>query len=212
MILLNVENVGHLSGTLNRLIFNLTEVDDLQCKRLVISLLAKMVYCWGGSRDQLEIPVVVGTGNPNQKSVSMGPKAKDNLKREPLDGFDNFIFEILVPRIFEVPTKISRSDAQGKLVFLEVVFFHITTYSVFKEIYVSLLTTNYFGANGFPTDLGGGFLNALARGEKNAVKKCLNVFTFLIRQFTRKSRSNKLKSSIPLFPTSQTTANIPRPN
>ena len=154
--------------------------EDMQVKKLAISLLTKMVYCWGGSPTLLEIPILVGTGinNPKQKSVSQGPKAKDKLKREPLEGFDRFIFEILIPTIFEIPTKIPIDDAQGKTVFVEIVMFHLTMHSVFKVDYINHLNTSYFAITGFQSELGHAFVNALAKSEKNEVKNTLKVSCF----------------------------------
>ena len=182
-VLFSPENISGLGATLQQVLISLSEADDMQVKKIAISLLSKMVYCWGGDPTHLELPAVaVDFKNTKAKgSAAAGVKAKENLKREPLAGFNSFIFESLVPRILTLPSSLSWKDSHGKMVGMEIALFHMTMFAVFNEIYLSLLQGNAIFAN----QLGGNFFEALSRRDKNDAYKYLKVYCINLRLFMK---------------------------
>jgi exportin-T len=150
---------------------SLESESDPVVRKLVLSLLGKMIYCWAESSYAVvdEAKGLVGAPKGNKKEL---------LKRTPLNGFNSFIYERILPTILRVPFNIdiNPSDGQYLLVMTELANIHKTTYTILGDEYCKFLVDTYFPSQSVPAQAAFEFANAIAQQDKRAFRKTIIVY------------------------------------
>lgn len=148
---------------------SLDDNSDLPTYKLTISLLQKMVFCWGGV--QIEIPPL-----STEAPIKNQRKENDKLRRAPLQGFDTFIKESMIPKVFQLPFSgtFNPRDGQALLVFGEIAFFHKSLYQVMGEEYTRFMGEYLLSIN-CPSNFAFGFVEGVKMKDKKAFKTYLQV-------------------------------------
>ncbi|KAI9362521.1 armadillo-type protein [Zopfochytrium polystomum] len=153
-VLITEANYPLLNTVLQSCVFYGMDPSDYTAQKMALSALSKMVASWGSApkpsatSNGVEIPTTILTARPAQspdpnrsrktgmvgaKPLNTDKKQKDgNLVaigtggRSPLPGFDKFIYESIVPALFQAPLKpdFSVQDPQTIAVFAELALVH----------------------------------------------------------------------------------------
>jgi exportin-T len=170
----SVENTAQLQPTLLMILSTLDDVSDSPTKKLTISLLTKMVYCWGGNvQHDISIP------DPDRKGFK---NEFEQLRRNPLAGFDQFIFENIVPAIFTIPleSNFQIRDGQAQTILMEIASFHKICFLIFNTQYMEYLTVKYLPSIQCPTEIGYDYATAIRDLDKKSLRQYLLVIIYLI--------------------------------
>jgi exportin-T len=163
---------------------------DLTTKKLSVSVLTKMVYCWAGTKAVLETPIPTDNSELATEGILLGPKARDLLWRRPIPGFDNFVFEGIVPAVFEFPIQndFVIKDGQSILVINEIAHLQFTLSVVYDTQYFEFLANRYLPAANCPPELISEFVTSLQKYDQKQLKKTIKVICYLFSHSTRKSK------------------------
>ena len=159
-VLRSEKNQPQLEGILQSLVFYATSA-DVNTQRATFSVLHRLVAVWGGAP---------GTAAPGNTPAG--------ATREPLPGFEQFIYETLVPLVFEAPSKptFELGDAQSQQVLLEIATLLKTIAEVRGDEALSYLTTVYFPRVGCPPDMGQEFAQSLKLQDSRQLRRALHTF------------------------------------
>jgi exportin-T len=162
--------MGILNVTLLSILESLETQTDPMIHKLIISLFGKMIYCWA------EGSVPINTDPKGLVGIPKNPK-KDTLKRNPLPGFDSFIYERIIVAAMNLPIKPNYpiTDGQSQLVLSELANLHKTAYTILGKPYCDFLVDKYFPSLPIPPQVGFEFANAVAQSDKKQLKKFLQV-------------------------------------
>ncbi|EGF81201.1 hypothetical protein BATDEDRAFT_87454 [Batrachochytrium dendrobatidis JAM81] len=179
-------NVAHLSTTLMSIMLCLDENSDVTVHKLVFSLFSKMVYCWAG--DDIQSSANAGTqqsgshasdGHIVKPPVVGAARGRDaTLKRTPLNGFNQFVFENILPIMFELPLRQSFNPADGQALVLlgEIASLHKVCVEVLGAEYVDFIAKNYLPSRGCPPETAQLFATNLLNLDKKELKKYIQTF------------------------------------
>ncbi|KAI8926197.1 armadillo-type protein [Entophlyctis helioformis] len=135
-----------------------------------------------GSTDGAGQRTAGAPGAAGKKSASTAGSAnrprEPELQRAPLEGFDQFVFQSMVPALFEVPLRASfdTGDGQGVMVLGEIAGSHKTAVEVLGLPYVQYLSKVYLPSRGCPDALSQAFADNLVGLDKKGFKKYLQAF------------------------------------
>lgn len=161
-VLRSEKNQPQLEGILQSLVFYATSA-DVNTQRATFSVLNRLVAVWGGAPGITAAPSNLPAG----------------AAREALPGFEQFIYETLVPLVFEAPSKATfdLADAQSQQVLLEIATLLRTIAEVRgSDEAASYLTTVYFPRVGCPADMGLEFAQSLAQPDVKQLRRALHSF------------------------------------
>jgi exportin-T len=165
----NIENLDILNITLLSILEALQTESDPVIHKLIISLFGKMIYCWSENS--------AVTINPKEPvNLPKSPK-KDALKRNPLAGFNSFIFDRILPACMNLPLRpgYPLSDGQSLLILAELANLHKTAFLSLGRPYCDFLLKDYFPTIPLPPQVGFEFANAVVQLERKQLKKLLQV-------------------------------------
>jgi hypothetical protein len=129
------------------------EISDLPTKKLVFSLLAKMIYCWTGSAD-----------SPTQ--VATPAKEKPHAKH-PLQGFDAFVYERIVPLTFTpLSSTFPLSDSAAHSILTEIAILHQTAAKTLGQAYIAYLSQTYLPSLSCPPSTINDFIECFAKDKR----------------------------------------------
>lgn len=163
-------NLRLLASTLDLLLRSLLDFTDPGCQKIVCAVLVKMIAMWG---DDPETSLAAAKGS-KKGSASQIP-----IKRRLLPGFDEFIYNSIIPILFQVPFEkrtFSLDDGQVLAFLSELTSLHRTIYLSQGSKYVNYLTTVAFPSYNIPLDSGNAFITALSTLESKHFKKFLQDF------------------------------------
>eukprot|EP00842_Homolaphlyctis_polyrhiza_P004115 jgi/Hompol1/4704/HPOL_003826-RA len=194
-VLTSPSNIQHLNTTLLSILLCLDDNSDASVHKLVFSLFAKMTYCWAGDdtlhgQTATSVSTVKGGADATalKKALTNGTtvaQARDpGLKRMPLAGFNQFVFESIVPAMFELPLRPSFNplDGQAAVLLTELANLHKTAFEVFGLEYIEVLSKAYLPSRGCPEAVTQTFCANIVNLDKKALKKYLREFVQLVRQ------------------------------
>lgn len=147
-------NLPSLPSLLDQILACMDDISDLPTKKLVYSLLSKMIYCWTGSAD-----------SPTQNSVNP-IKETPNIKR-PLQGFDSFVYERIVPITFTpLATAFPLSDAAAQSVLTEIAILHQTAAQSLGPSYIAYLSQKYLPSLSCPQSTINDFMESIGKDKR----------------------------------------------
>ncbi|TPX64921.1 hypothetical protein SpCBS45565_g05557 [Spizellomyces sp. 'palustris'] len=170
-------NMPRLATVVQSVLHFVKESGDRTSQKLAFSVLTKMVLSWGASEDtQINgiDPKTYKKGIPGAKS----DKAKHTTQpKPPLPGFEQFIYENIVPILFEVPMNASfnPSDGQCYLVMSEISSLQKTLVSAQGAKYLEYLVSVYLPSIGCPPNAAQEFVAALQRTDVKELRIFLQV-------------------------------------
>ncbi len=134
---------------------------DLSVKKLAFSLFSRMTFCWGGFSSCTQ-------------NLSSNFLSRDTINRAPLQGFDSFILEKIVPITFKVPmsSNFNFQDGQSLLVLGEISVLHQTIFSVIGVSYLDYLD-KYLPNIGFSKPIIYQLINSVKESDKKQFKQFL---------------------------------------
>ena len=179
-----IGNLASLPSTLQFLISSTMDLNDLQSQKIACAVLVKAVNAWG---QDPETAVPSSPEEKPKKSTGATTKPPQQKKQKPpLAGFDRFIYESLVPMLFEIPYKRSFNLADGQtIVFLtEIGALHRVIYHAQGSKYLNYLHTVAFPSLNISPEASERFISSISTLEARAFKKFLQVscFTFAHRK------------------------------
>lgn len=154
-----------MNSTLSSLMACFDEYSDMTIYKNAISLFDKMVYCWGG----------IGSPSASTLKQTRTLKPKEILIRRPLDGFDSFILDQIVPILFHLPMRsnFNIKDGTSLLVIGEIALLHSTIYQVLGTPYIEYLTNMYLPTLNCPEPLRFEFATAVTEQDKKKSRKMI---------------------------------------
>jgi exportin-T len=163
------ENLGDLVSTMERIMSCFDTHSDKNTLKIAFSILGKFVFCFGGT--DLNITLYA------QKSKKASKPNGLLLRRAPLQGFDSFIFESMVPVAFVIPSKegFNFTDGQSLLVLTEIANLHILIHKVLGKVYLDYLS-NYLPSIQMPQTMTQQFITTLVQGDPKAFRKFITLF------------------------------------
>lgn len=194
-ILCAPENIAELNTTLQQILSTLDEISDSSTYKLTFSLLTKMIYCWGGSPStQRDVEVLTDTSKKGLVGNPKGPKTKDHLRIRPLEGFNVFIFQHIIPAAMSLPmrTEFNLSDGQSIIVLTEISILHKTAIATLGKSYCDFLNDKYFPSIQCPSNLAYDFIKAVQDLDKKQHKKFLQVIWLFNQTFYAKPQNKVL--------------------
>ncbi|KAJ3256087.1 pre-tRNA nuclear export protein [Boothiomyces macroporosus] len=182
---ITLENISELNSTLSAILACFDRFSDLPAQKLAVSLLTKMVFCWGGLGNTIQ-------EQPEEKKKGATLKVREPLKREPLPGFDAFIYEQIIPTTFSIPMKpgFNMNDGQSIVLLGELAQLLKTAYQVLGRQYLEYLSNTFFPSIACNPTLGNQFITALEQLDKKTFKKYLHVIILNHRHFTHNLHHN----------------------
>ncbi|KAJ3271577.1 pre-tRNA nuclear export protein [Terramyces sp. JEL0728] len=173
---LNLLNLRKADLTLITTLFNsqlndIMTCPDLPAQKLAVSLLNKMVFCWGGMGNTIQEQLEV-------KKKGTATSARDPLKRNPLAGFDAFIYEQIIPISFSIPMKagFNLNDGQSVVLLGEISQLFKSTHQVLGRSFLEYLSSTFFPSISCNSTLTAQFITALEQLDKKSFKKYLHTF------------------------------------
>ncbi|KAJ3325466.1 pre-tRNA nuclear export protein [Boothiomyces sp. JEL0866] len=165
------ENISELNSTLSTILACFDSYSDLPAQKLAVSLLTKMIYCWGGLGNTIN-------EQPEEKKKGANLKVRDPLKRDPLPGFDAFIYEQIIPTSFSIPMKsgFNLNDGQSVVLLGELSQLFKTALQVLGVQFLEYLSTTFFPSIACNPTLSNQFITALEQLDKKNFKKYLHTF------------------------------------
>lgn len=147
------KNVGQLETVLQSVVFYSTN-SDAACQRTAFSILHRLVASWAGS------------------------SAVNGSTEATLPGFERFIYEHLVPLIFEAPAKdtFDFKDAQSQIVLTEISTLAKTIFQKRGDEMIQFLLEVYLPGINCPPQLAQDFTTNLTTLDSKAFKKYLDAF------------------------------------
>ena len=194
-ILTCANHLERLNATLSEILACLDDKSDLTTYKLVFGLLAKIVYIWAAGANpegqetgslltfqQQQSSVSIGSvdtvNSPlsNRKKKNTGSRSKENLQRCPIAGFNQFFYDVIVPKIFEIPLRpgFDMKDAQSVVIIGEIASIHKTAFEILGREYLDFLSS-YLTSSGCSDAVSQNLLNALVREDKKDFKRSLQV-------------------------------------
>ncbi len=179
-----VENLGILNTTLLSIMACFDEYSDAAAQKLALSILTKLVYCWGGTAST-EVPPLSVIDGPGKGMVGTKVKVqKENVRRNPLNGFDSFILEQILPIAFVVPLQASFNPADGQslLIIGEIALLHKTISTVIGSSYSDYLCNVYLPTLNCPENLRREFVATMTQTDRKDFRKYLQSFFISFRK------------------------------
>ncbi|KAH6581998.1 hypothetical protein BASA50_000428 [Batrachochytrium salamandrivorans] len=206
-------NVVYLNTTLQSILLCLDERSDVTVHKLVFSLFSKMVYCWAGTEATANDAVPISTQdalNRNQGALADGTlfnkdaslsktsttgnvasnlRSRDaSLKRAPLNGFNQFFLESILPAMFELPLRpnFNPLDGQALVLFGDIATLHKTAVDILGMEYINYIGKSYLPSRGCPDETAQLFTSNLLNLDKKELKKYLQTFVRAARSVTQR--------------------------
>ncbi|KAL2916594.1 pre-tRNA nuclear export protein [Polyrhizophydium stewartii] len=199
-VLTSPANFPHINNTLLSILLCLDENSDAAVHKLVFSLFSKMVFCWAGdgtlpgaafatangsssghagaANGVGSAPAMARKGSGTSSAAATASKAREPVMRRcPLSGFNQFVFESIVPAMFELPLRASfnPSDGQAMMLLGEIANLHKTAFEVLGMEYAEFLSKAYLPSRGCPEPVAQLFASNLVALDRKDFKKYLQV-------------------------------------
>lgn len=168
-----------LNSILQSVLHFVKEAGDPQTQKLAFSVLAKMVISWGVSESgHLKgMPAKLSKKGPGSAKADKGKQPEATPPKSALPGFDQFIYESVVPILFEVPMNpaFNPGDGQCYLVMSEIASLQKTIVQTQGSKYLEFLSMVYLPSIRCPADTAQQFLAALQQMDNKQLRKFLQV-------------------------------------
>jgi exportin-T len=166
-VLASPKNLPSLPALLDQILGFVVAPSDLAEQKLVFAVLSKMVHCWASTLST-EAPSIVGS-----------KQDKPPLPKHPLQGFDAFIYDRIVPLTFlPLSEDFPLSDSPAHSILIEIAILHQTALKSLGQQYVNYLTGTYLPSISCPPALIGDFGLAMLK-DKQEFRVYLLVIDFL---------------------------------
>lgn len=154
------ENQPQLQTVLQSLVYYSTN-SDIACQRVALTVLHRLVTLWGRKTDSPN-----GATTTNETSTST-----------PLPGFEQFIYETLLPLSFEAPAKenFDFNDAQSQMVLGEISSLLKSIYDARGDELLNYLATVYLPGIQCPNDLMQELIHCVQNQDAKTLKKAIQV-------------------------------------
>jgi exportin-T len=152
-------NLPSLPSLLDQVLSCLDEISDLPTKKLVVSLLGKMTHCWSGSEQSPTLLIAREPSNSQQKE-KIFPK-------HPLQGFDAFVYERIVPLTFTpLSPTFPLSDSAAHAILTEIALLHQTAMKSLGQPYVTYISQTYLPSFSCPASAIEEFVAAMTKDKR----------------------------------------------
>lgn len=177
-------NLPILPAILQVVLSSMKDFNDVQGQKIASAVLVKMVIAWAQD-PETAIPLLPEDVKPSKKSSTV-QKLEAKKSKPPLKGFDQFVFESLVPVLFEIPYKnnFNLSDGQTVLFLTEIGSLHKVIYSAQGTKYLTYLANIAFPSLHISPDASQKFLTALSTFDVKVFKTFLQVNIVSTHLFT----------------------------
>ncbi len=102
-VFITTRNKPEYENVLSALLNIATDCSDPNAQRFAFSFFAKSVIAWGTSHDAAARPSVFADSALSEKSVAVANGTKADRAAQAMPGFENFIYQQLLPACFDVP-------------------------------------------------------------------------------------------------------------
>lgn len=150
------QNLSHLPNLLDHIISCLDGLSDLATKKLVFSVLTKMIYCWSSST----APITP----PQEKSHENKPP----LPKHPLQGFDAFVYDRIIPLTFSpLSPDFELSESPTNSILIEIAILHQTALNSLGQNYINFISQTYLPSLSCPPTTISEFVTAISKDKRD---------------------------------------------
>ncbi|KAI9101118.1 armadillo-type protein [Phlyctochytrium arcticum] len=176
-VLVSEANSSRLNAVVQSVLHYVKDTGDRTAQKLAFSVLSKMVVSWGAAEGN-HLKGVDAKNHKKAAHSSTSIKVSNFAPKSPLPGFDQFIYENILPVLFEVPMSASfnQSDGQCYLVMSEISNLQKTLVNAQNGRYIDFLRNVYLPSIGCPPQTAQEFVGALQEKDTKALRVYLQEF------------------------------------